>query len=159
MNEEEQRRAALEAVAGCERLIAQIDESRVRLAPLVPISAGELDSLGVEQWDTLYAFQMKFLLLQDLANRRLLRGFLALAGEDPRNFTFREAVDRVAELGAIADGGEWLALTAVRNMLVHDYPVDLAQFALRLDDAWIRCDQLINNVRLLIDGLKRNGLL
>ena len=159
MNREELREATAEALQGCERLIEQLEESRSRVAALVPIDAAGLAQLPSLGWDPLYAFQMRFMLLQDLASRRLIRGFLGLSDEDPRNFSFREAVDRAAELGAITDGSRWLELTAVRNQLAHDYPVDLDQFALRLDDAWTRCDQLITDVHMLIGALRERKLI
>ena len=156
---DEHRRALAEAIAGCERLIDQIEGSSDRISALVPLDAPSLRSLAIEDWDTLYAFQMKFLLLQDLANRRLVRGFLAMAGEEIGGLSLRQTIDRAADLGVIADRDDWLQLTAVRNLLVHEYPVDLDQFAIRLDDAWSRCERLITNVQKLIDALQRSEMI
>ena len=65
----------------------------------------------------------------------------------------REASDRVAELGALTSGDDWLQLAVVRNMLVHDYPIDLDQFIARIVDAHRHCASLLSNVALLIEAL------
>ncbi|WCT74211.1 hypothetical protein PQ455_02985 [Sphingomonas naphthae] len=157
MSPEEYQRAVVEAIGGCHQLVGQIEASRARLQALAPFTGETLTALDADEWDGVYAFQMKFLLLQDLASRRLLRGFLALSGEDPRNFSMRQAIERAAQLGGLASAEEWMDLLIVRNMLAHDYPVDLDAFADWLSQAWDRLDTLILNVKTLIAALK--GLL
>ena len=159
MNRNEALAAVVEAIGGAERLVGQIERSQRLLATLMPLTVERLRAFDDMTWDSLYAFQMKFLLLQDLATRRLMRGFLALTGEDVRELSMREAVDRAAELGSLTSGDDWLDLAIVRNMLAHDYPVDLAQFIQRIDDAFTRCDRLVENVRLLIAAFSHRKLL
>lgn len=159
MNEEELREALAEAAGGARHLLRQIEASRGRLAHLLPLNIETLRSLPEDDWDRLYAFQMKFMLLQDLSAKRLIKGLLAFGGEDPRDLSLREAVDRVAELGALTSGDDWLDLTIVRNALAHDYPVNLDEFITRFDNAWQRLDRLTENVALLIRHLgEKNAL-
>lgn len=153
MNRNESENAVREAVDGARHLARQLEQSQTELAGLLPLSATALRALDQAGWNALYAFQMKFLLLQDLASRRLVRGFLDLAGEDPRGFSMREASDRVAELGALTSGDDWLQLAVVRNMLVHDYPLDLDQFIVRIVDAHLHCSSLLSNVAMLVAAL------
>lgn len=154
MNADEVRGAIAEAVTGARHLLGQIEASRRRLGKLLPLDGPRLISLSDDEWDALYAFQMKFLLLQDLAAKRLLKGFLSLGGEDPRDLSLRQAVDRVAELGALTSGDDWLDLTIARNALAHDYPVNLDEFIIRFDTAWTRVASLTENVALLIRRLQ-----
>lgn len=156
MNRDEYRRAAEEAVIGCERLITQIEGSSAASVLLADEALNAVPTTA--DWDALYAFQMKFMLLQDLASRRLIRALIALAGSDPAGVSAREAVDRAANLEALTSADEWLDLILIRNSLAHDYPIDEHQFILRLQDAWRATEILIVNVRRLIAALQERGL-
>lgn len=156
---DETRAALREALDGATHLAGQIDRSTLRLAAVRPLSTARLLEFDDVGWDAIYAFQMKFLLLQDLAAKRIVRGVLALSGEDPRDLSAKAALARLETLGALVSMDDWLEVTAVRNTLAHDYPVNLPLFIDRFEDAWEQAPRLLAMVRGMVEYIETEGLL
>lgn len=159
MRRDETVAATREAMVACEMLSAHLDRLAQRMVADFPLLPPQLQQWPDEQRERLHALLRMFEQLHDLVGRRLFRGALSLSGEDPAGLSARNLNRRLETLGGIADADGWLDLTATRNLLVHDYPVNAAQQADRANRAWRDLPMLIAATHLIIAFIRSEGLL
>lgn len=115
------------------RNLAQLTWLRPRLADLLPLSAATMASLSRDRLIEIDAFLKRFENAQDIMQRRLFRAVLMAEGEAVRGQPSAEIAERLVARGALSDAAPWKALAELRNRLSHDYPLDPAVQAERVN--------------------------
>ena len=124
-----------------------------------PLSAEMLSKWGDAEQQRLYAYLYLFEQLQELVTRRMLRGILALEAEDVIAMSARDVANMSEKLGVIESADVWKSLLDIRNLLAHDYPMDLEAQAARANKAWTAVPDLQGQTRSTIAYIEREGLL
>lgn len=96
--------------------------------------------------------------LQDIV-ARMFRTALIADGVDISGLTTRDVANRMEKLGALADARGWSDLVRLRNRLVHEYPVAIAEQFDRVASA-IAAAPALHAIRAdLLRFLRSQGLL
>lgn len=143
MTRDEVREATCEAAQAAEQLAAHLERLAARMAALLPAEPDALSGWADEPWEGLHALLRMFEQLYDLASRKLFRGLLFLSGETLNGMSAQNQFRRVEALGGIESADRWIEIGATRNILVHDYPTNLAARAQRANRAWADLPTLI----------------
>lgn len=122
-----------EALEMSARNLEQLTWLRPRLADLLPLSAATMASLSRDRLIEIDAFLKRFENAQDIMQRRLFRALLMAEGEAVRGQPSAEIAERLVTRGALGDAAPWKALAELRNRLSHDYPLDPAVQAERVN--------------------------
>jgi len=122
-----------------------------------------LDAETIAAWDddqrlALYGFLFVFEQLQELVAKRALRGLLALEAEDVAAMSARDVADRAEKLGIIDSAVTWRHLVDVRNMLAHDYPMDLAAQTARANAVHGAVPALLAMTRSVLAFAQKRGV-
>lgn len=99
---------------------------QVRCQPISPEwakSLGDHPDLAVQ----VEAFVSRFGRMQDTIGDKLLPRWLLVLGEKPGSFI--DNLNRAEQLGVVVDTAGWLEMRQRRNLLIHEYVRDPAQFA------------------------------
>ena len=107
--------------------------------------------------ERLHALLRLFEQLYDLTGRRLMRGLLLLAAEDPSGLSASNLYRRVETLTDMFSASRWMALGVTRNRLVHEYPISAGLQAGNGNDAWRDLPDLLAGVRAILSELKSQG--
>jgi predicted nucleotidyltransferase len=129
-----------------EALRLSLDDLRV-IAPLSPERVWNLTRQ--EQKDVL-AFLKSFEQLEDITVHRLIRGILDEMLIDTSRWSVRDAFDRMEKAGAIENAARFIEIARLRNRLVHEYPMDDARRAKRINDAWEAAPVLLEELNRLV---------
>ena len=97
--------------------------------------------------------------LQDLTSRQILRGLLALLGEDPAGLSAKNLFRRLETLGALPSADRWLELASVRNTLVHEYPTNRRRQFDQVRLAHGVVGELTDTVEAILIFIDREGVL
>ncbi|GGA53909.1 hypothetical protein [Sphingomonas psychrolutea] len=159
MNPDEVSEATTEAAQAAEHLAAHLDRLIDRMRHLLPVDPADLQNWGDDPWERLHALLRMFEQLYDLTSRKLFRGYLVLSGETVVGLSARNQFRRVEALGGIASADRWLEISATRNILVHDYPTNVAARAQRANRAWADLPDLISQTRRTIAALRTEHLI
>ena len=89
----------------------------------------------------------------------MLRGILALEAEDVIAMSARDVANMSEKLGIIESADVWKSLVDIRNLLAHDYLMDLEAQALRANKAWAAVPDLQGQTQSTIAYIEREGLL
>ncbi len=147
------REAALSAVAVADHL----DRLRGRLATTFPVDATTLAGWSDDPRERLHALLRMSEQLFDLTSRKLIRGYLFLAGETIAGLSAQNQFRRIESLGALESADRWIELGTIRNMLVHDYPSNPVAQAARANLAWTALPDLIAQTRRIVAALRDEG--
>jgi len=148
---------AHEHVAAARDLLDQIDRLSARVASLFPVHVETFPTLPEDDGYRLLAFLKRFEELQDLTQRKLFRLVLITEDEDPRDYTTAELVGWIEKLGLV-ETRTWRAASSVRNVLVHDYPLNAAQEVDRANSAWTNLPTLRAGADAAIKHLMSRGI-
>ncbi len=97
------------------------------------------------------AFSKRFEMTQDHVVRKMFRSIIAISGQVVRMKSLGDVIDASADLGVISDATTWHRITAVRNILAHDYMIRPASFIPVINEAW-------SYAPLLIEGGERGDV-
>ena len=111
-------------------------------------------------WVEMDAFSKRYEMTQDQIVRKLFRSVLAVErGIVVRNKSLGDVIEAMAQIGIVADAGEWHKITNVRNMLAHDYLVTRRDAARLLNQAWEFAPKLIDMFAKVDAHVSRHVLL
>ena len=151
-------RALLAALAVAADAVAMgLGEALELLGPQ-PRSVDEFGALDKIQRTAAAALLKRVEQQQDIL-ARMFRTALIADGVDIVNMTARDVANRMEKVGALADASGWSDLVRLRNRLVHEYPVALAEQYDRVTSAIAAAPALDRIRRDLLDFLGRQGLL
>lgn len=156
---DEVRAATEEAVRAAEQLVGHLDRLATRMKPLLPVDPDTLAAWDDDPWERLHALLRMFEQLYDLTTRKLIRGLLSLSAETIAGLSAQNQFRRTEALGGLASADRWMEIGATRNMLVHDYPTNLAAGAARANRAWTDLPDLIAQTRQVIAFIKSEELI
>jgi predicted nucleotidyltransferase len=144
-----------DTVAVADRVGARLRESVTDLAPSFPIAATEVGKLEPGLQLRIDAFLKRFEQLQDVLSNRLVRAFLIEMGDEVTSFSARDAFDRAESLGALDDAARFFDIAKLRNRLVHEYPMEDARRAKRINDAFAAAKVLLEEHERLAAAARR----
>lgn len=159
MTRDEVSAATIEAVQAAEELAAHLERLSARMAALLPAEPDALSRWEDDPWERLHALLRMFEQLYDLTSRKLFRGFLFLSGETTAGLSAQNQFRRIEALGGIESADRWIEIGATRNILVHDYPTNVAARAQRANQAWADLPTLIASTRQTIQALRAEKLI
>lgn len=110
------------ALAECERHLARLRYAASAAARLFPLDATRLAALGDPDITLLDQMLFRFGKLQDAMGVRLFPALLEAGQDWRREDTFLDRLNRLEQLGAIADADAWVRLRELRNNAMHEYP-------------------------------------
>lgn len=145
------------AVAACRQHATRLRSAMEFLAPLMPLDeAGmaDLDDDGVRGLDQ---FVYRFGKLQDACGNQLFPALLGVLKEPVRDWSMRDRLHRLEQLGVLTRSDDWDAVRAVRNRLVHEYPDDPARQAAIVALAWQWANPLLDIAEHVAQVAEREG--
>jgi hypothetical protein len=131
-------RANLEEAA---RAARSLEVSLSRVAPLLPLTPNTLAKLDENRKETLDAFTLRFIKLQDALGARVFRSLLAYELEEPGSML--DTLNKMAKRGIAVDAERWTMLRQLRNSLTHDYPDEPERRAAGLSQAIEQAEYLL----------------
>lgn len=126
---------ATRILAGAERVIAGIEELRPFLVDALPAQDDDLGTLDVVSRIASIALLKRFEQLQD-QTARLGRAALEIDGQLVSRMTVRDVANGMEKRLIVEDADEWVDLNALRNQLVHEYPVGHREQVDRVNECW-----------------------
>lgn len=148
MNEAPENRLLAALVAGAEALAVTMDEA-IGLLGEDPLTEERFASLGLIERTASAALLKRIEQLQDVLSR-LFRTTLIAQDVDISNLYARDIANRMEKSGAIADAEAWMSLVKLRNRLVHEYPLTIAEQRDRVSEAMNAAPTL----RAILDTLR-----
>ena len=148
---------ARKALRRCRLVSAGVDELIGPLAPALPFAGGDLAALSLDERTAALAFLKRFEQLQDLTGR-LCRITIAFEGEDATELTQRDLGNWLSKDGFVGETVDWLAMSRLRNRLVHEYPLEEEEQVSRLNHVWAFMPALRTITGALDDHLVKKGL-
>ncbi|HET7369820.1 MAG TPA: hypothetical protein VFK45_03160 [Gammaproteobacteria bacterium] len=143
--------AARTCVRHAERMQSAIDSLRA----VMPMGGPELQQLTDEDVRALDQFVYRFGKLQDAAGTQLFPALLAALEEPYREWSVRDRLNRLEQLGILSALDDWEAIRAIRNRLTHEYPDDAERQAAILDEAWTLAPVLFRIIHMVIAGAEQ----
>ena len=140
---EDQAKLAATVEAG-RRLSASLWASLDDMAAHAPLTAGRVDALDRAAQKDVLAFLKAFEQLQDLTSNRLIRSVLVVSGSEVARMSAIDAYNEAEKFGALEDARRFLEIARLRNRLVHEYPMDAAARAKRVNDAYALAPALLD---------------
>jgi hypothetical protein len=110
------------ALAECDRHLARLRYASGAGARLFPLDAPGLAALDDPDITLLDQMLFRFGKLQDAMGGRLFPALLEAGQDWRREDTFLDRLNRLEQLGAIADADAWVRLRELRNNAMHEYP-------------------------------------
>jgi uncharacterized protein with HEPN domain len=151
-------RALLAALAAAADAVAVGLREALELLGPQPRSPDEFGALDKIQRTAAAALLKRVEQQQDIL-ARMFRTALIADGVDIVSMTARDVANRMEKVGALADASAWSDLVRLRNRLVHEYPVALAEQYDRVTSAIAAAPALERVRRDLVEFLGRQGLL
>ena len=112
-----------------ERLLERLDKLQLSaavdinlLGPL-PINLAAFEALPLPRQSAARAVLKSFEQIEDQLSR-LFRAIPRLSGEDTRRWFARDHADYMERFGVLDDAAQWSRVVKLRNLPVHDYPLD-----------------------------------
>ena len=124
------------AIAACRQHATRLRSAMDFLAPVMPLDENRMADLDDEGVRGLDQFVYRFGKLQDACGNQLFPALLAVLKEPAHEWSMRDRLHRLEQLGFLSRPDDWDAVRAVRNRLVHEYPDDPARQAAMLALAW-----------------------
>lgn len=144
-----------DAVQSCARHAARMRSAIEALGSAMPVVAADLSQLSDEDVRALDQLVYRFGKLQDTAGMQLFPALLAAFEEPYREWTMRDRLNRLEQLGILPDLGAWEDIRTLRNRLTHEYPNNPKRQAAILEEAWKLAPTLIQIVSGVIKGAER----
>ena len=138
-----------DTVSAGRRLAESLRASVSEMAAHAPLSAERIDSLDRAAQKDVLAFIKSFEQLQDLASNRLIRGILVASDVEVVGIAARTAYDLAEKAGALEDAARFADIGRLRNRLAHEYPMDAAARAKRVNDAYALAPALLDEFHRL----------
>lgn len=148
---------AKKALVRCRRVSAGFDELVGPLSTVLPYAGDDLGLLPLDQRTRALALLKRFEQLQDLT-ARLGRATIAFEGDDAADLTQRDLGNWFEKKSIVVDAVDWMAMSRLRNRLVHEYPLEEYEQVARLNEAWASIPALCQMARALDDYLAKKGL-
>ncbi len=133
------------------RVIAGQRELVPLLEPILPIDEDSIEQILLAERIASVALLKRYEQLQDLVGR-IGRLVITWEGGDTEGLTRRDLANWLERFGAVSDADDYVAASALRNRLVHDYPLEEDEQVRRVNACWAGFPQLIG----MIDGLHRH---
>lgn len=106
----------------CDKHLKRIGLAHEKMAPLMPLNAVRFQQLDDDEIEHIDQFLFRFAKLQDAIGERLFVLLLAfLQEENLKNKPFIDVLNRLEQLGWLADKNVWLVLRKIRNDIAHQY--------------------------------------
>ena len=99
----------------CEIHIKKLQYAKEKLKTIFPLTYADDTIILIDH------FIFRFSKLQDTIGEKRFKKFLKLAGENVKNKTFIEILNRLEELN-ILEKEKWINLRNIRNLITHEYP-------------------------------------
>lgn len=134
-------RAVIEAaLERCRQVAEGVEEVRPDLVGILP--ARSMVEIKAERSVSIasVALLKRVEQLQDLLVR-LMRALVTWEGADAQAMTARDLANWMEKQGVLV-ANDWMELTLLRNRLVHEYPIDLAEQLKRVNESWSAADRL-----------------
>ncbi len=155
---EEARDLFLRALDMLGRSAERLEFHRRVLAPLMPLDAERLASLGEPARTHVEAMLKKFDQFVDDLRRRAFRGVLTLAAEPVETMNQRQVFERLESLGCLDSVQAMLRMLDLRNRLAHEYPDQPDRQATAVTDVWQAIPELLAMLGTVRDYVVRTGL-
>lgn len=108
--------------AECDKHLKRIGLAHEKMAPFMPLNAERFQQLDDDEIEHIDQFLFRFAKLQDAIGERLFLLILAfLQEENLKNKPFIDILNRLEQLGLLADKNVWLVLRKIRNDIAHQY--------------------------------------
>jgi hypothetical protein len=155
----EHKDATAEAIAAAKEILRDLEKLAELLAGEFPLTVERLSNQVDDMRFRELAFLKRFEELQDIVSRKLFRAAALSSGLNPRDYTAVELLDALETVNAITSAETWLMVTAVRNTLVHDYPLNQLQQVSRTNRAWSAYGELRGAMFHVIDFIRTKNAL
>lgn len=140
----------------CRRLSDGVDELRPILSAHLPTQVPLLEALSLTQRIASIALLKRVEQLQDMI-ARLVRLVAVWELLDTAAMTRRDLANWMEKSRFVEDADHWVALTLLRNRLVHEYPIDEAEQVRRVNQCWDAATQLQSIVAAIVTYLSKKG--
>jgi hypothetical protein len=110
----------VENLQSAERVASRLSRSTQKLAPVMLISAADIDRLDDNIQEAIDAFIKRFEQLQDIIENRLFRGIALLEQEDIYGQSKRDLTLLMEKFGIVESADQWSLLSLLRNKLAHE---------------------------------------
>lgn len=144
-----------EYLTAANKIAQRLSWSRQRISHLMPLDAGAVASLSVEDEERLDAFLLRFNSLTAMIQDHITRAVLRAEEEDLKDKSKKDQRLLMEKLGALDPRQSFGTLTELRNRIAHHYPDDGAKQAEILQDVYRRSADLLRGyatVRAYADG-------
>jgi hypothetical protein len=145
------------AIAACRQHAVRLRSAMEVLASLMPLDGSGMAHLDDEGVRALDQFVYRFGKLQDACGNQLFSALLDVLQEPVREWSMRDRMNRLEQLGYLTRLDDWDAIRAVRNRLVHEYPDDPARQAAILALAWRWANPLLDIAEHVAEVAEREG--
>ena len=106
----------------CDKHLKRIRLAHTKMAAFMPLDAEKFQQLDDDEIEHIDQFLFRFAKLQDAIGERVFVLLLAfLQEENLKNKPFIDILNRLEQLGLLADKNVWLVLRKIRNDIAHQY--------------------------------------
>lgn len=106
----------------CDKHLKRIRLAHAKMAAFMPLDAEKFQRLDDDEIEHIDQFLFRFAKLQDAIGERLFVLLLAFLQEEHlKNKPFIDVLNRLEQLGWLADKNVWLVLRKIRNDIAHQY--------------------------------------
>ena len=114
----------------CDKHLATIKRAHSKMAAFMPLDATRFNQLSDDEIEHIDQYVFRFSKLQDTMGERLFILLLEFLKEDnPKSKPFIDILNRLEQLGIVADKNIWLELRTIRNNIAHQYEDEPQQAA------------------------------
>ncbi len=110
----------IEKLYECNKHKQKLLTSSEKIKKLMPLTILKYDNLTAEDMSFIDQLIFRFSKLQDIMSDKLFPSFLTLVGENIKNKSFIDRLNRLEEL-LLVDKNEWMLLRKYRNEIAHEY--------------------------------------
>ena len=134
----------LEYLDQCNKHVTRMLHAYEKISIFMPLNNKSYEQLTSDNIETIDQFLFRFSCLQDTMGENLFKAFLNLTGEETKNKTFLDILNRLEELD-ILEKTTWLELRELRNKAVHEYSQVTAEIIINLNLLYSKT-HVINNI-------------
>lgn len=142
----------------CNRHLRYLHSALTGLAPILPLSGEQYQTLDEAQVKELDQFIFRFMKLQDAMGLRLFPAVLDVMQEARDDMSVLDRLNRLEKLNLLESATDWVAIRELRNRLTHEYPDDPelnAQIVNLSVDAAQQLEQVLDR---LVHALSQRGI-
>ena len=109
-------------ITECDKHVQRMNSAYTKMSLFMPLDISGYQQLSDDEFEHIDQFLFRFSKLQDAMGEKLFVMMLEyLQEENPKSKPFIDTLNRLEQIGLLADKNTWLELRKLRNNIAHQY--------------------------------------